>query len=106
MRFATDQRVAFGMPEGFFIGPYGPDGRATVGTARRSTSALLAEVANTGKVPLIDANMRAQAKVDLTHWRAKCVVLTEHPRRAALLRTLEELLGPGRLVADAVIWPR
>jgi len=105
MRFAADQNVAFGMPEGFFIGPYGRYGRATIGTWKRPTSALLAEVAKTGKEPLIDNNMRAQAKVDLTRWKAKCVVLTAHQRHDALLHTLEALLGPGKPVSDAVIWP-
>jgi hypothetical protein len=105
MRYAADQQVAFGMPEGFFIGPYGRYGRATIGTWKRPTSALLAEVAKTGKVPVVDNNMRAQAKVDLTRWKAKCVVLTETPHRDALMRTLEALLGPGKPVSDAVIWP-
>jgi hypothetical protein len=105
MRFAADQNVAFGMPEGFFIGPYGRYGRATIGTWKRPTSALLAEVAKTGKVPLVDNNMRAQAKVDLTRWKAKCVVLTETPHWQALRQTLEALLGPGKQVSDAVIWP-
>jgi hypothetical protein len=105
MRFAADQDVAFGQPEGFFIGPYGRYGRATIGTWKRPTSALLAEVAKTGKQPLVDNNMRAQAKVDLTRWRAKCVVLTAQPHHDALLRTVEALLGPGKRVSDAVIWP-
>lgn len=105
MRFAAHQQVAFGMPEGFFIGPYGRYGRATIGTWKRPTSALLAEVAKTGRQPLVDNNMRAQARLDLTRWRAKCVVLTDHPHHEALLRTLDALLGPGKPVADAVIWP-
>ncbi|HEX6685267.1 MAG TPA: hypothetical protein VF062_20920 [Candidatus Limnocylindrales bacterium] len=105
MRFASQQGVAFGMPEGFFIGPYGRNGRATVGTWKRPTSMLLSEVAKTGRVPVIDANLRAQAKVDLARWKAKCVVLTEHRYHGALRRTVEELLGPGKPVADAVIWP-
>jgi hypothetical protein len=105
MRFAADQQVAFGMPEGFFIGPYGRFGRATIGTWKRPTSALLAEVAKTGIDPVIDDNTRAQAKVDLERWRASCVVLTDHPHEEALRRTLESLLGPGKPVADAVIWP-
>jgi hypothetical protein len=104
MRYAADQRAAFGMPEGFFIGPYGRYGRATIGTWKRPTSALLTEVARTGKEPIIDSNTRAQAKVDLTRWKASCVVLTDHPHRQALQRTLENLLGPGKPVADAVIW--
>jgi hypothetical protein len=104
MRYAADQNVAFGMPEGFFIGPYGRYGRATIGTWKRPTSAMLAEVAKTGRQPMIDNNIRAQAKVDLTRWKASCVVLTETPHHDALLRTLESLFGPGEPLADAIIW--
>lgn len=105
MRYATSQQVAFGLPEGFFIGPYGRKGRATIGTWKRPTSALLAEVAKTGKVPQISDNMKAQARTDLARWKATCIVLTEHPRDTQLRLTLEELFGPGRRVVDAVIWP-
>ena len=49
--------------------------------------------------------MRAQARADLARWGASCVVLTSHPYAAELRTTVEALLGPGRPVADAVIWP-
>lgn len=104
MRYATATGVAFGMPEGFFIGPYGRNGRATVGTWKFPTSLVLAEVAKTGKVPVVEDRMRAQAKADLARWKASCVALTKHPQEAALRRTLEALLGPGRPVADAIVW--
>ncbi|WP_246001829.1 hypothetical protein [Allorhizocola rhizosphaerae] len=105
MRFAADQNAAFGMPEGFFIGPYGRGGRATIGTWKRPTSALLAEVAKTGELAEVTDQNRAQARLDLAKWGATCVVLTEHKHRAALQTTVEQLLGPGRVVSDAVIWP-
>lgn len=106
MRFATDQQVTFALPEGFFIGPYGRNGRATIGTWRRPTSALLAEVAKTGQRPGINDGHRVQARADLARWNAACVVLTEHRYRAALQATLEDLLGPGKTVKDATIWTR
>lgn len=104
MRFAADQRVAFGLPEGFFIGPYGRNGRATIGTWKRPTSSLLAQVARTGKRPPVDDKVRAQARTDLARWKASCVVLTEHPYKDQLRLTVEDLLGPGKQVADAIIW--
>jgi hypothetical protein len=104
MRFATAANTAFALPEGFFIGPYGRNGTATMGTAKRPTSQLFADVAKTGVVPDVDDAQRAQAKTDLQRWRAKCVVLTAHPHSEQLLLTLEALLGPGTPVADAVIW--
>ena len=105
MRFATAQNVAFGLPEGFFIGPYGRNGNATIGTWKRPTSALLAQVARTGRLEPIDDRVRAQARTDLARWKASCVVLTEHPYHEQLRLTVEDLLGPGQRVADAVIWP-
>lgn len=48
MRWGTAANAAFGMPEGFFIGPYGRDGSAVMGTYKRPTSALLADVAKRG----------------------------------------------------------
>ncbi len=104
MRFAADQNAAFGMPEGFFIGPYGRGGRATIGTWKRPTSALLAEVAKTGKPVVITDQMREQARIDLAKWEAKCVVLTAHKHQAQLQATLVDLLGTGETVSDAIIW--
>lgn len=105
MRYATAANVAFGMPEGFFIGPYGRGGKATVGTWKVPTSALLAEVARTGKVPVITDQWRAQARTDLARWNAACVVLTDTQNHGSLRTTLELLLGVGKPVSDAVIWP-
>jgi hypothetical protein len=105
MRYATAANVAFGMPEGFFIGPYGRGGKATVGTWKVPTSALLAEVARSGKVPRIDDGTRAQARTDLARWNAACVVLTDTQNGGSLRTTLEQLLGPGRAISDAIVWP-
>jgi hypothetical protein len=106
MRWAAAADAEFALPEGFFIGPYGREGRASMGIFPRPTSALLAAVATTGEVPAIGAAERAQASADLDHWGAQCVVLGPDQRyEAELLTTLAELLGrPGERVADAWIW--
>jgi hypothetical protein len=70
MRWAAAADAAFGLPEGFFIGNYGPGGRASVGTYKQPTSALLADVAKTGVVPEITDATRARAQTDLAFWRA------------------------------------
>lgn len=44
MRWAVAANAGFGMPEGFFIGPYGRGGTAAMGTFKQPTSALLADV--------------------------------------------------------------
>jgi hypothetical protein len=105
MRWAAAANAAFGLPEGFFLGPYGPNGRTSVGTWKRPTSALLADVAATGQVPVVTDEMRAQARADLEFWRADCVALAHVPHGAALRSTLEQLLGPGTPVVDTWVWP-
>lgn len=105
MRWAAAANAAFGTPEGFFFGPYGRDGRAAAGIYPRPTSRLLTEVARTGVVPQVTAAMRAQAQQDIAYWRADCVALAQVPHEAALKSTLEQLLGPGRLIADTWTWP-
>ncbi len=79
MRYAAVNMAAFGMPEGFFIGPYGIRQRASIGTFKRPTSELLDQVSKTGRLPPITANERATATDDISRWHADCIVLTEPP---------------------------
>ena len=105
MRWAAAADAGFALPEGFFIGPYGREGRASVGTYKRPTSQLLAEVAETGQVPAVTDEHRTQARRDLEFWGAQCVVLGPGQEHETPLRTvLVALLGPGERVADAWIW--
>jgi hypothetical protein len=104
MRWAAEANAAFGLPEGFFLGAYGANGRASVGTYKQPTSGLLTDVANSGQVPLITDEMRARARIDLEFWRADCVALAPVPNAAALRSTLEQLLGPGTPIADTWTW--
>ncbi|GHJ45982.1 glycosyl transferase [Catellatospora sp. TT07R-123] len=106
MRNATAAQTAFALPEGFFIGPYGKDGHATMGIGKLPTSWVLSEVIRTGIVPKINDDHRLDARKDLTRWKAACVVLTPNPRHEELKLTLEQLLGPGTPVEDVIIWPR
>ncbi|MDG4802867.1 hypothetical protein [Micromonospora sp. WMMD980] len=105
MRWATATGIEFGMPEGFFIGPYGSDGSATMGTWQRPTSALLADVARRGVPPAVGDRQRRQAARDVDAWGASCVALTDDtPHAPALRQTLEALFGPGTRTADAWTW--
>ena len=104
MRWAAAADARFGLPQGFFIGPYGGDGKATMGTYQQPTAALLAKVAETGAVPGIGPAQVAQARNDLRFWGASCVVLARAPHAAELRGTLTALLGPGTRVVDAWIW--
>ena len=104
MRWPAAANVAFGIPEGFFIGPYGPGGVSSIGIFPRPTSQLLAGVAKTGQVPTVTAAMRAQADADLAFWHADCVALAHVPNEDALRRSLEDLLGPGTAIAGTMTW--
>jgi hypothetical protein len=105
MRWAAAADADFGLPEGFFIGPYAAHGKASMGTYKQPTSALLAEVAKTGGVPRIGGEQQQQARQDLRFWRASCVVLAgNEPNSESLRITLEALIGPATRIADAWIW--
>ncbi|HEX7746230.1 MAG TPA: hypothetical protein VF462_13315 [Micromonosporaceae bacterium] len=105
MRWATASNAGFGLPEGFFIGPYAAEGNASMGTFKQPTSTLLAEVAKTGTVPEIGADQRQQARRDLEFWNASCVVLAaDEPNANSLLTAVEALIGPAERVADVWTW--
>ncbi|MGW2622942.1 hypothetical protein [Micromonospora taraxaci] len=105
MRWATAADAAFGLPEGFFIGPYGRGGSAAMGTFKQPTSALLADVARRGDQPAIGDEQRRQAARDAEFWGASCVALADGAPHAESLRaTLEQLYGPATRIADAWIW--
>ncbi len=104
MRWAAAANGGFGMPEGFFLGAYGADGRTSVGTYKQPTSAMLEVVARTGTVPEITDETRAQARRDLSFWRADCVALAHGPNEVPLRTTLESLFGPGTAIADTWTW--
>lgn len=106
MRWATAADAGFGLPEGFFIGPYAAEGKASMGTFKQPTSALLAEVAQTGAIPPIGTDQRQQAQRDLEFWNASCVVLAaDQPNADGLRATLEALIGPAEKVTDVWTWP-
>ncbi len=105
MRWATAADAGFGLPEGFFIGPYGRGGTAAMGTFKQPTSALLADVARRGDQPAIGDEQRRQAARDADFWDASCVALADDAPHAESLRaTLEQLYGPATRVADAWTW--
>ncbi|MEU7917590.1 hypothetical protein [Micromonospora zamorensis] len=105
MRWATTADAAFGLPEGFFIGPYGRGGTAAMGTFKQPTSALLADVARRGDQPAIGDEQRRQAARDAEFWGASCIALADDAPHAESLRaTLEQLYGPATRIADTWIW--
>ncbi|MFI5843435.1 hypothetical protein ACIA8K_27375 [Catenuloplanes sp. NPDC051500] len=106
MRWAAAADAEFGLPEGFFIGPYGAEGTPAMGTYRRTLSVIATEVLQTGQPATIDDQKRANVRLDLEYWSASCVVVADStPNAPALRATMETLLGvPGTRSADVVYW--
>lgn len=105
MRWAAAANAEFALPQGFFIGPYGGDGAASMGIYPRPTSILLAEVATTGQVPQLEEGHRIQAESDLAYWGAHCVAVVPGQRyEDRLVFVLNQLLGPGERIADTWAW--
>ena len=105
MGWAAATGAAFAIPEGFFIAPYGANGTASMGTFRQPTSQLLNQALTENVVPGIGDFQRAQARADFAFWKAQCVVLPDGAVNEATLRTtLEQLLGPGKRIADVTTW--
>ena len=104
MRWAATANAAFAFPQGFFIGPYAAGGRSSLGIYPRPTSELLTKVAETGQLPNINDGDRDQARADLQYWNADCVALAPVTNEPAVRATLEQLLGPGKPIADVWTW--
>jgi hypothetical protein len=104
MRWAAAADDRFALPEGFFIGPYGPNGSAVVGTYPRPTSLLLAKTNATGTITPVTATIRAQAEADLAFWGADCIALAHVPNEEVLKFNLELLFGPGKMIDGTWTW--
>ncbi|SDY73432.1 hypothetical protein SAMN05444365_103291 [Micromonospora pattaloongensis] len=104
MRWAAAADAEFRLPEGFFIGPYAPQGKASMGTYKQPTSLLLNDV-GTGGTRTVGDFERQQAQQDIAFWDASCFVLADGtPYGDNLRATLDSLFGPGVRVADAWTW--
>jgi hypothetical protein len=104
MRWAAAANAEFSLPEGFFIGPYGSKGNASLGVYPRQLSHYLRHTSRTGGRPFVDDELRAVIHNDLAYWKAECVVLAHGTFYDQLRISLDEMLGPGEDVADVRIW--
>jgi hypothetical protein len=104
MRWPAAANQAFGIPQGYFQGPFGMNGSAAMGVYPQPSSALLAAVAESGDVPFITDQDRQQMQTDLTYWKANCVALAPGVHEQELKETLKLLLGPENLIDDIATW--
>jgi hypothetical protein len=104
MRWPAAANQAFGIPQGYFQGPYGENGSASMGVLPQPSSSLLADVDASGEVPPITDDTRQQMREDLAFWKADCVALAHGDHEQALKDALEQLLGPGTRIDDVLTW--
>lgn len=105
LRWQADAGFGFPLAGGYFVGPTGTQKKGTYGPETRPTTALLVQAQDTGAVPPINAETRADAYTDLRFWHADVVVLPPTKNADALRETMTQLLGfaPTR-VDDVLIW--
>ena len=106
LHWQMDAGLGYAMPEGYFVGPSGPDDkRGRYGSYQVPTSTLLDRVRDSGEVqPVTDAD-RDQTIKDLRYWNASVLVLIPREHADAYRATVELLLRkPAQFVDGVWIW--
>ncbi|WP_232839436.1 MULTISPECIES: glycosyl transferase [Nocardia] len=105
LRWQTEDDFSFPLAGGYFVGPTGGDKKGIYGPEFRPTTALLVGTRETGVVPRIGPDERANAIADLNFWRADVMVLPPTRNADALRSAVTELLGfaPAR-IEDVWLW--
>ncbi|WP_222853511.1 glycosyl transferase [Fodinicola acaciae] len=105
LHWQVEAGMGFALPDGYFVGPWGPRRQGAYGAEPRATADLLRRVRDTGQPQAIGADERDAARTDFAYWQADIVVLPPGPREEPLRRTLDDLLGPGRQAGGVRVWP-
>ncbi|HWD05930.1 MAG TPA: glycosyl transferase [Amycolatopsis sp.] len=106
LHWQMDAGLGYSMPEGYFVGPSGPDDkRGRYDAPPVPTSTMLNRVRETGEVqPVTDAD-RDQAIKDLRYWHASVLVLAPRDHADAFRATVDLLLRkPAQFVDGVWIW--
>ncbi|TDD30065.1 glycosyl transferase [Actinomadura sp. KC06] len=105
LHWQIEAGFGFAVPEGYFIGPFGPRRLGGYGAPRRPTSELLRRAADDEDPPAVGGAERAAAFDDLAYWRADVVVLDRRaPRAGEVYAVVSALLGPGRSEGGVWLW--
>jgi hypothetical protein len=101
----------FDMPDGYFLGPGGPEGKGRIGAPFRQTDWLFYRAAVYGYVADIDSHDREQARLDFAYWHLDAVFLPDRISgrngilyRSAVEITATELLGTPERVGGVLLW--
>jgi hypothetical protein len=101
----------FKIPDGYFLGPGGDDGKGRIGAPLHHTDWLLQRVANCGYIRDIHDYDRRMARADFQYWGIDAIFLADQVTgphgilfRSALEFTMTQLLGPPQRVDDVLLW--
>ncbi|MEV4637379.1 DUF2079 domain-containing protein [Actinoplanes sp. NPDC049548] len=101
----------FRIPDGYFLGPGGPNGTGRIGAEARSTDWLFFKAAYYGTVLPLDDFDRRQARADFAYWKVEAVFLPDQITgshsglfRSAVETTATDLLGPPERVGGVLVW--
>lgn len=108
MMWATSTGLDMKLSHGYFLAPKNgtPGQHATVGPVTRPTDGFLtAATYAPSMIPPVTPAARKQAQVDLAYWHAAIIIVPDDvPATDAIRRTLDSLIGPGRLVGGVWLW--
>ncbi|WP_107659904.1 glycosyl transferase [Nocardia suismassiliense] len=105
LRWQADAGFDFPLAGGYFVGPTGTQKKGIYGPEMRPTTALLVQAQDTGVVPPIGDEERAQLLNDLNFWQADVLVLPATANGDTLSATVTRLLGFGPTRVDDVwVW--
>jgi hypothetical protein len=101
----------FHIPDGYFLGPGGRDGKGRIGAPWRRTDWLFLRAARWGYIARITDADREQARRDFQYWGIRAVFLADQVTgangpdfRAAVEHTAVDLLGEPERVGDVLVW--
>jgi len=101
----------FRIPDGYFLGPGGPEGTGQLGASPRQTDWLFLRAGLYGEVVPIGDYDRDQARQDLAYWKVEAVFLPPQVTgsqgpvfRAALEMTATDLFGEPERVGGVLLW--
>lgn len=101
LRWQVQTDLQFRIAGGYFVGPSGvDDGRGRYGAVPRPTADIVQTVANTGIVPTLSDEQRAEADDDLRFWGADVVLVPPGNNQDQVLRTTVDLLETSPIEID------
>ncbi len=106
LHWQIDADMGFPLAGGYFVGPSDTvEKKAKYGAVDRPTALLLGSVRNSGTVPVVTTDQKADARADLQFWNADVVVLQPGRSTAELRRVVDDLLGFSSEYHDGVwVW--